>query len=555
MLKCFVAMPIKAANSADHAHFRAVYHQCIRPAAEALGYETKRADDVAASGAIGQNIVLSLATADLVIVDLTDLNPNVFYELGVRHVLRGKGTILLLDKKRTEIVPFDLKDYRVIEYNGDLQGISHLSERLRQFIAASREVDDEDRDNPVHHWLPSLPVDVLATSRGDHQRQQEERISKLATRLQWYEKTYGSGPESGSAALPIEIVKKALLDAEAGLLPDDIVARAREAYQERNSKEFLKVVGEIVDKGVKLSDRHCFDLLSWATTFGLDKVAEAIADHAIKHDGGSTSLRQARLGMLAHSRDVNVRVRARNELLTEAGISRNGQAYVVPDSFRPRDIAIATLLLDTFQIAGPHEEELAIAMALLDRYPTDALLLVNCARALGNLRRPVDAYDYYRKALWCGDADETAATWMGNDAHNDSRNADALEAYSLACMFDPDEPTSFAHVAEELSVLLDVKKRSQRTSSLSAKRRGVPNGLDRAVFVEAIRAAISCPGLSTEDLGRIQRSCQRLGDDIESFKETTPNSTDDRLRLAERIYEQMESEFTRGTQVPPAITS
>src|ERR1043166_10028507 len=95
---CFVAMPIKRDGTEEYAHFMAIYDQGIKPVVAKSGYQIVRADEVQKTGAITRDVVQWLATADLVIVDLTDLNPNVFYELGVRHALRANGTIMIIDE-------------------------------------------------------------------------------------------------------------------------------------------------------------------------------------------------------------------------------------------------------------------------------------------------------------------------------------------------------------------------------------------------------------------------------------------------------------------------
>jgi len=112
----FVVMPIKKAGSPEYEHFRALFDEILKPTLEAAGFSTQRADDVQKTGAITKDIILRLAEADLVVADLTDLNPNVFYELGVRHALRGFGTVMILDELRTTDVPFDLSAYRVIKF-------------------------------------------------------------------------------------------------------------------------------------------------------------------------------------------------------------------------------------------------------------------------------------------------------------------------------------------------------------------------------------------------------------------------------------------------------
>src|SRR4051812_13418482 len=103
---CFMVMPIKKENSDEHRHYRALYEQFLKPVLESLDYEVTRADEVHKGGAVTKDVIVRLSEADLVIADITGLNPNVFYELGVRHSLRGRGTVIVVDELRTESIPF-----------------------------------------------------------------------------------------------------------------------------------------------------------------------------------------------------------------------------------------------------------------------------------------------------------------------------------------------------------------------------------------------------------------------------------------------------------------
>src|ERR1035437_2086613 len=130
---CFVIMPIRHEGTTDYDHFRALYNELSPPIAN-RGYRVVRADDIQRGGAITKDILLALAQADLVVADLTDLNPNVFYELGVRHSLRGKGTVLIVDEVRTPDVPFDLGAYRVIKFRAELTGLAKLRAALDSYL-------------------------------------------------------------------------------------------------------------------------------------------------------------------------------------------------------------------------------------------------------------------------------------------------------------------------------------------------------------------------------------------------------------------------------------
>jgi hypothetical protein len=92
--ECFVIMPFSATDSCSEQEWTQVFDSLIKPAVEncGLGYRAFRSS--ATRGNIVGAIMESLRDAHVVIADLTDQNPNVFYELGVRHSLRDR-TILI----------------------------------------------------------------------------------------------------------------------------------------------------------------------------------------------------------------------------------------------------------------------------------------------------------------------------------------------------------------------------------------------------------------------------------------------------------------------------
>lgn len=133
--------------------FDEVYTFFIAETLTAAGYEVVRADNVRAQQNILKDIVLGLARSDLVVADLTDSNPNVFYELGIAHGLR-RPVILLA--QRIDEVPFDLRSYRVISYSTHFAEIRMARSRL---LEAAREAMDGNIPfgSPVTDFLGSQP--------------------------------------------------------------------------------------------------------------------------------------------------------------------------------------------------------------------------------------------------------------------------------------------------------------------------------------------------------------------------------------------------------------
>lgn len=131
---CFVLMPF-----ADTHDLQDVYENYVkRIAEERCGLRCERADDIHDVSGIMQSVWESINRARFVIADLTDRNPNVFYELGIAHTL-GKPVIMLAQSM--DHVPFDLRHLRCIVYDfkpGRIEKFEKMLEKtIRTVMAAS----------------------------------------------------------------------------------------------------------------------------------------------------------------------------------------------------------------------------------------------------------------------------------------------------------------------------------------------------------------------------------------------------------------------------------
>jgi tetratricopeptide (TPR) repeat protein len=111
-LHVFVAMPYGRKQDID---FDAVYADYLKPALGGAGFEVFRADEEERAGDIKTDMFQELLLADLVVVDLTLDNPNVWYELGVRHALRARGVLLVQSERAYQ--PFDIYTDRKLRYH------------------------------------------------------------------------------------------------------------------------------------------------------------------------------------------------------------------------------------------------------------------------------------------------------------------------------------------------------------------------------------------------------------------------------------------------------
>jgi nudix-type nucleoside diphosphatase (YffH/AdpP family) len=156
---CFVVMPFgEKVDAEGRQHdFDTVYEQLIKPAieeAEDLGLECVRCDKLPGSNWIHRDMFEYIASASVVVCDITTLNPNVFYELGIRHALRDKVTVLL--KRRGAAIPFNIEGLRVISYEPEFREPKDTKEEIRRYIRAG--LKNLRGDSPVHEVLDPPPL-------------------------------------------------------------------------------------------------------------------------------------------------------------------------------------------------------------------------------------------------------------------------------------------------------------------------------------------------------------------------------------------------------------
>lgn len=157
----FVAMPFGKKKDSEGAEidFNRIYAELIQPALQAAGLEVFRADQEERAGDIRTDMFQELLIADLVIADLTIGNPNVWYELGVRHALRARGVVLISGGG----VPmaFDLYTDRKLRYSiknsgPDPDTLQEEQAKLTDMVKATMESWHGRKISPVYHLLPNL---------------------------------------------------------------------------------------------------------------------------------------------------------------------------------------------------------------------------------------------------------------------------------------------------------------------------------------------------------------------------------------------------------------
>jgi hypothetical protein len=147
---CFVIMPFSMTREGrSQEYWTHFFDYFIKPSLDVFGYQVKR------SAATPENIVAGimeeLAWCDLVLAVLTDFNPNVWYELGVRHSLQRGKTIMICQQDQISHLPFDLRQHGVAMYSSSLDSKAFVAE-LRTHLS---NIGDEIHDSPVSKFLDS----------------------------------------------------------------------------------------------------------------------------------------------------------------------------------------------------------------------------------------------------------------------------------------------------------------------------------------------------------------------------------------------------------------
>lgn len=132
MKTCFVVSPIGETDSEIRSNADKLFKYIISPVCESCGFEPVRVDQINDSDSITQTIIDKLLSSELVIADISEHNPNVFFEMGYRKCT-DKPIIHL--KKKGETIPFDVNTVRTFEYDlTDLDNVEETKKRLEQTI-------------------------------------------------------------------------------------------------------------------------------------------------------------------------------------------------------------------------------------------------------------------------------------------------------------------------------------------------------------------------------------------------------------------------------------
>ncbi|GCD10454.1 nucleoside 2-deoxyribosyltransferase [Clostridium tagluense] len=156
MKKCFIVCPIGDENTTTRKRSDLLFKHIITPVCESCELDPIRVDHLNDTDSITETIIKNLKDSDLVIADLTEHNPNAFFELGYRFAL-GKP-VIHLSQKGTKL-PFDISAIRTLPYDlSDLDAVEELKTRL---IKTIQNINFDESTSVIENQASNFNAQIL----------------------------------------------------------------------------------------------------------------------------------------------------------------------------------------------------------------------------------------------------------------------------------------------------------------------------------------------------------------------------------------------------------
>lgn len=174
---CFIITPLGDIESEIRRKANGLIDSVIRPVLKTEDYEVITPHEIDTPGSITNQVIKLLLEVDLVIANLTELNPNVMYELAVRHAKRLP--VVCLVERHTKL-PFDIATERTLFYDNDMAGVETLKPKLLSTIRSA--ILDTELDNPIYRVVKDTIMREVVR-QDDAQSYVLSKLDEISSRL------------------------------------------------------------------------------------------------------------------------------------------------------------------------------------------------------------------------------------------------------------------------------------------------------------------------------------------------------------------------------------
>jgi tetratricopeptide (TPR) repeat protein len=281
---CFVLMPFgrKMDAAGRVTNFDSVYDKIIAPAVARAGLEPIRADEEKVGGTIHKPMFERLMLCHYAVADITGANPNVFYELGIRHAMRPRSTVIVFAEGT--VLPFDVALVRGISYKTDGAGEPVQSDATLAAIANQLKSarDNPHDDSPIFQLVEGVPRWDVDHSKTDVFRKEADYSKKYKDRLR---AALAQGEKAAEAvqAIATEPALANLLEVESGVVVD-LFLSLRDVKAHRAMIELYNRMPLPLQRAKMMREQHGFAL----NREGDFKEAEKVLTEVITEFGPSS---------------------------------------------------------------------------------------------------------------------------------------------------------------------------------------------------------------------------------------------------------------------------
>lgn len=379
-MKAFVIMPYGGDDQERVREFKRVFRFLIQDSID--NYDSKaeiiRQDYSGEGGNILRNVIDNLATADVVVADLSYNNWNVAYELGLRHVMSKYGTVLICNDKTA--LPYDIKQMNVIVYPAEdwIDSAEEYSDQITKAIENSMKHGRPD--SPVFDVYPGLPESIAqALSQGSSEDQSRivalnEQLEKAKAEIrQLRSRIEDAGLDSKEIKQTKnlhDVMQKAV--AKRMYISTEAVSHLQELADSKDYDAFAEFLAKVLQDGY-LNEVDCKKLYLICKKLDIPAITKAYLETVVEFYPDSEELRAWLAN--AYSTDYHDRDKAISLVNEALGIRRKDGRYELVSKVRTE--RVLGTMFDVYLHLKKYEDIILIGKLLLETGNTKYKGIVN----------------------------------------------------------------------------------------------------------------------------------------------------------------------------------